>query len=62
MEHCKRLSGSERKWFTKIEDAEQFALDPANTAYHGDVAHVCVHCHFVHLSKPEWLEMEIRIQ
>jgi hypothetical protein len=55
-EHCKRSTGTERKWFRNREEAEAFANDPVNTAYHGDIAHKCARCDFYHLSKPEWLE------
>jgi hypothetical protein len=53
---CRRASGSERAWFLTREEAEAFALDPANIHYHGDVAHLCAFCDLWHLSKPEWLE------
>ena len=38
-----------------LAEAEAFALDPANPAYHGDVAHQCRTCGWWHLSRPEWL-------
>ena len=55
--HCKRLiGGTERAWFDSRDEAERFALDPANPAYHGDLAHLCARCDLHHLSKPEWLQ------
>ena len=54
--HCLRRSGTERAWFLTREEAEQFAEDPANPVYHGDIAHQCAKCSFYHLSRPEWLE------
>jgi hypothetical protein len=38
---CLRNDGSERKWFRSEKAAEAFERDPANTIYHGDVAHLC---------------------
>jgi hypothetical protein len=61
-EHCKRSSGTERAWFRTREEAEAFANDPANTVYHGDLAHLCSKCGFYHLSKPGWLEPSFSIQ
>jgi hypothetical protein len=55
-EHCKRSTGTERKWFFTLEEAEAFRNDLVNTAYHGDLAHLCPRCGFFHLSKLEWLE------
>lgn len=60
--HCKRSTGTERAWFRTREEAEAFANDPANPAYHGDVAHLCSKCCFYHLSKPEWLEPSFSMQ
>lgn len=54
-QHCKRSNGTERAWFLSREAAEQFEQDPANPAYHHDVAHLCAVCGFWHLSKLEWL-------
>jgi hypothetical protein len=54
-EPCKRTTGTYRAYFLTREDAEKFAADPANTAYHGDVAHECGKCRYWHLSRPEWL-------
>jgi hypothetical protein len=54
--HCLRHSGTERAWFFTRQEAEQFAEDPANPVYHGDIAHHCPSCGFYHLSRPEWLE------
>jgi len=53
--HCLRRNGTERAWFRSREEAEAFALDPVNTLYHGDVAHLCDRCGFWHLSRLEWL-------
>jgi len=52
--HCKRSTGTDRAWFRTHEEAVAFANDPANTTYHGDIAHFCASCGFFHLSKPEW--------
>jgi hypothetical protein len=54
--HCKRSTGTERAWFRTRAEAEAFAQDPDNPAYHGDLPHFCANCDFYHLSKPEWLE------
>ena len=54
--HCLRRNGTERAWFLTREEAEQFAEDPANPVYRGDIAHHCPSCGFYHLSRPEWLE------
>jgi hypothetical protein len=59
---CRRASGSERAWFLTREEAEAFALDPANIHYHGDLAHLCAFCDLWHLSKPEWLESQLTPQ
>ena len=57
--HCVRSSGTSlRAWFRSREEAEAFAADPANPAYHGDVAHFCPVCEWFHLSRPEWLAPE----
>ena len=55
IERCRRASGTLRAWFRSQEEAERFALDPVNAAYHGDIAHFCK-CGGGgwHLSKPEW--------
>jgi hypothetical protein len=53
---CKQPNGTERAWFYAREQAVQFALDPANVNYRGDVAHKCAQCDLWHLSRPEWLE------
>ncbi len=55
---CKRPSGTTRAYFESIEQAEAFAADPENPAYHGDVAHLCLKCGWFHLSKPSWLKFE----
>jgi hypothetical protein len=55
-EHCKRPSGTERAWFRTREEAEVFAGDPANPAYHGDIPELCTRCDFYHLNREEWLE------
>jgi hypothetical protein len=57
-EPCKRTTGTYRAWFVTREEAERFAADPANTAYHGDIAHLCAACGYWHLSRPEWLAPE----
>jgi hypothetical protein len=57
-EPCKRSNGSYRAFFETKEAAEAFAADPANTAYHGDLAHHCRLCGHWHLSRPEWLVLE----
>jgi len=54
--HCKRSSGAERAWFNTREAAEAFAADPANPAYHGDLARLCWKCDYYHLSQLSWLE------
>jgi hypothetical protein len=54
--HCKRNSGTERAWFRTREEAEAFAQDPNNPAYHGDLARLCWKCDYYHLSQPSWLE------
>jgi hypothetical protein len=54
--HCLRRNGTERAWFFTRQEAEQFAEDPANSVYRGDIAHHCPSCGFYHLSRPEWLE------
>ena len=53
---CRRASGNLRAWFDTREDAEAFAADPANTAYHGDVPVLCLNrdCGGWHLSQPHW--------
>jgi hypothetical protein len=55
MMHCKRSSGAERAWSRSREDAQRFAQDPANQAYHGDIAYVCLEYGYWHSSKIEWL-------
>src|SRR6266404_801300 len=52
---CKRSNGTERAWFLTRAEAEAFAEDPENPAYHGDIAHLCPKCGFWHLSKVSWL-------
>ncbi len=54
-EPCRRQSGSFRAYFYTRKEAEVFAADPANPAYHGDIAHQCATCGFWHLSRVEWL-------
>ena len=56
--HCKRIDGTLRAWFHTRAEAEAFEADPANVSYHGDVAHLCQHCGYWHLSRPEWLVAE----
>lgn len=56
--HCKRIDGTLRAWFHTRAEAEAFEADPANVNYHGDVAHLCQHCGYWHLSRPQWLEAE----
>ena len=57
--HCRRSNGTERAWFLTREQAVAFAQDPANPAYHGDIAHLCSKCDMYHLSRPEWLEPQL---
>ena len=52
---CLRTNGTRRAHFQTKEAAEVFAANPANTAYHGDLAHLCLKCGAWHLSRPEWL-------
>ncbi len=54
--HCKRQSGTDRAWFRTREEAEVFAADPANPAYHGDIPALCARCDLYHLNRPEWLQ------
>ena len=56
--HCRRLDGTLRAWFLSQKEAEAFEADPAHPSYHGDVAHLCQHCGYWHLSRPQWLEAE----
>jgi hypothetical protein len=53
---CLRSSGTPRARFTDRLEAEKFAQDPANPAYLGDIAHLCLRCGFWHLSRLEWLK------
>ena len=53
--HCKRSDGTNRAWFHTNEEADAFALDPANVNYHGDITTFCGACGFFHLSRPDWL-------
>jgi hypothetical protein len=55
---CLRKSGSPRAHFLSKEEAESFAANPANTDYHGDIAHCCGKCGRWHLSRVEWLVPE----
>jgi hypothetical protein len=57
-EPCKRRSGSYRAYFATKEEAEAFAANPANTNYHGDIAHRCGKCGRWHLSRIESLVPE----
>jgi hypothetical protein len=57
-DYCRRESGSYRAYFRSQEEVEAFAADPANVAYHGDIAHKCGICGAWHLSRPEWLVPE----
>jgi hypothetical protein len=61
-EHCKRSTGTERAWFRTRQEAEAFAADPVNPAYHGDIAALCAKCDLYHLRKPEWLEPSFTTQ
>jgi hypothetical protein len=54
--HCLRSTGAQRAWFFTREEAENFAANPANPIYYGDIAHQWAKCGFYHLSRPEWLE------
>ena len=47
-----------RAWFLSQKEAEAFEADPTHPNYHGDVAHLCQHCGYWHLSRPQWLEAE----
>lgn len=53
---CRRPNGTLRAWFATKEEAEAFAADPRNTAYHGDVPVLCMNigCDGWHLSQPHW--------
>jgi hypothetical protein len=55
-EHCKRSTGTMRAWFRTRQEAEEFAADPANPAYAGDIPALCAKCDLYHLNRPEWLE------
>ena len=57
-DYCKRPSASYRAYFRSREEAEAFAADPVNVAYHGDLAHKCLKCGAWHLSRPESLVPE----
>jgi hypothetical protein len=39
---CRRSSGTPRAWFASKEEAEEFANDPLNAAYDGDIAVMCM--------------------
>jgi hypothetical protein len=54
-EPSRRITGQFRAHFESREAAEAFASHPANTAYHRDIAHLCLKCGAWHLSRPEWL-------
>jgi hypothetical protein len=54
--HCLRSNGTPRAYFSTRQEAEAFAGNESNSAYDGDVAHLCVKCDLYHLSKPSWLE------
>jgi hypothetical protein len=54
--HSLRRNGTETAWFLTREEAEHFAVSPANPAYMGDLAHLSHRCDFYHLSQPSWLE------
>lgn len=53
-ERCKRDNGTLRAHFYSRASAEQFAADPGNVAYHGDIPQLCGRCGSWHLSRPEW--------
>ena len=58
-EPCKRTTGSYRAYFSSKEEAKSVLLrTPRNTAYHGDIAHLCGKCGYWHLSRAEWLVPE----
>ena len=61
-DHCKRPSGRERAWFRTREEAEAFATDPVNPAYHGDIPALCAKCDLYHLNRPEWLQAQLTHQ
>lgn len=58
LEPCRRPSGAYRAYFATKKEAEAFSADPANTDYHGDIAHRCGKCGHWHLSRVEWLVPE----
>jgi len=53
---CRRSNGTPRAWFATAAEAVAFAENPTNTAYHGDVAVLCLRsgCGGWHLSQPHW--------
>ena len=55
-EPCRRLDGTFRAFFTSKDEAENWAETHEN--YFGDIAHLCQHCGYWHLSRPQWLEAE----
>ncbi len=52
--NCKRSNGSDRAFFTTVEQAEAFKAMPENIAYHGDRVMWCRLCGYYHLSAPHW--------
>jgi hypothetical protein len=52
-DHCKRIDGSLRAWFTSKQAAEDFA--EVTPGYGGDIAHLCSACGFWHCARPSWL-------
>ena len=53
---CRRSNGTLRAWFATRAEAVAFAVNPMNTAYHGDIPVRCLKlgCHSWHLSQPHW--------
>jgi len=62
VQRCKRSNGSPRAWFPTEAQAIAFSKDPANVAYHGDVAVQCLKpgCDGWHLSRADWPDAQKR--
>jgi hypothetical protein len=56
MNRCRRPNGTLRAYFATAAEAVAFADNPANIAYQGDVAVLCLkpNCGGWHLSQPDW--------
>jgi len=52
-----------RAWFATAAEAVAFAMNPANIAYHGDVAVECrkLGCDGWHLSRPCWPDAQAAV-